>query len=475
MAVPSSSSSSARFHADFVLCEDLTKPQGLIRTGVGFLDHMIDQLNSHAQIGIALTVVGDDLTSSSSSSSNNNNNSTATSPPDDNNGGEARNHHHNRYASYDQARLLRLVGSTLGLEIKKLLARRIITPTAEELSSSSRFCCPLDESLVVCQLTTTHDRASGGLLQSYNLSPYGKYSRQFIGKLETVHLATFWQSFAQQSGLQIALTKVRGNNAHHIVEASFKAFSRALRNLLDGVDTVEHCATENDSREESRRSNLYGPLSDNWRASVLLQRKGHIERKTKETSISVSLQLDGGAVGSKVLTGIQSLDEFWITLAKEAQCSLQLSCHGDLWIDEHHTAEDVAIAVGQVVNEALGTKAGLNRMWSCQASCGSSTVEATMDLSNRPELHHNLFATISGGEEMVGDLPLEMMEHVLESFVVNARMTVHLVERLASEDHHPMDTVQAVAQALGRAFFYCASVDLRRAGGTASSKGTLSV
>jgi imidazoleglycerol-phosphate dehydratase len=445
---------SARFNADFILCEDLAKPSGPIQTGVGFLDHMIDQLNSHAQIGVSLVIgnfaaptTGDKVAA------------------DDGNSTEPATADVNRHKN-DQNKLMRLVGSKLGSEIHTLVVASAASLT--QSSPESNFACPLDEALVECQIRIADPKQSQkvGNLKAYTLPPYGKYRRTLIGCLETDHLVQFWSSLAEASGLEISLTKVRGNNAHHIVESSFKAFSRALRNLLDGVDTTAEAAPG------TTLERLYGPNSDNWKASVALKRQGTVHRQTKETSISVVLALDGGEeAGQKISTGVATLDTFLAEFALAARLSLHVECAGDLWIDEHHTAEDVSIALGKVVNEALGTKAGLNRMWSCTASEGTSVVQVVMDLSNRPDLSHNLFENSTA--QMAGDLSLEMMEHVLESFAVNARMTVHIVELNKGDD--PMHSILAVAKALGAAFFYCASVDLRRAGTTASSKGTLSV
>ena len=120
-------------------------------------------------------------------------------------------------------------------------------------------------------------------------------------------------------------------------------------------------------------------------------------------------------------------------------------------------------------------------MWCATCTVHNATVSVTMDLSNRPCLTHNLDVLLET-TEMIGDLSSEMLEHVLDSLVVNARMTVHIVDETAqaqndnnSSSSDLMDTVSATARALGQALRYCAMVDGRRAGATASSKGTLSV
>jgi len=110
-------------------------------------------------------------------------------------------------------------------------------------------------------------------------------------------------------------------------------------------------------------------------------------------------------------------------------------------------------------------------MWCADAEQGDTKIQVVIDLSNRPCLTHNL--NLDNGEEKVGDLPLEMFEHVLDSLVVNARMTVHILQIHATTNRE--DTVKATAEAFGKALKYCAMIDHRRAGATASSKGTLSV
>lgn len=463
------------FSISLVSCEDCCKPsKGPIRTGVGFLDHMVDQFNSHAQIGISLQVAA----STSDKSSH----------PISSNEADFKSHsdYINRFAALDQGELHGLVGTTLGTEFRRLLEHAY--PTNGSSSYVSHFGCPLDEALVMCTLEYDPN-ASEGELQSYSLAPYGKFpasGRRCLGKMQTQSLeSAFWTSVAKRSGLKIKLEKISGDNAHHIVESSFKAFSRALRNLLDGVDTtLQTTSTINNNKPEDASPNksakldsLYGPKSANWAASIALKRSGSVSRKTKETSIEAEIQMDGGASGVSVSTGIPIVDAFYTTMLKAACMSAKIQCAGDLWIDDHHTSEDVSIAVGQVIAQALGTKAGLNRMW----SASSSPVSVVMDLSNRPMLTgHGLHAVlVNSNVEVCDGLALEMWEHVLDSLVVQARMTCHIVvappDVSVKGEEGLRQTMQSLAQAFGEALMYCAAVDQRRAGSTASSKGTLSV
>lgn len=403
-----------------------------IHSGIGFFDHMLDQLNSHAQVGIGLEVLFDDKNDMSD---------------------------RNRLANTNQVDLCTAVGTEVG----KAMLESLQYPTNGSSSSSFRFCCPLDEALVECVIQQSGE--DGGSLIEYTLPPYGIFpkglGRSKIGQWETSSIESFWKALAKSANLNIEFRKIRGDNGHHIVESSFKAFSRALRNFVDVP-------------------NLWEPKSANDNASIAMQREAKKERSTKETSISVHLLLNGDSQQTKVDTGIPVLDEFFTIMAQEANMTLKIECSGDLWVDDHHTAEDVSIAVGQCLTQALGTKAGLNRMWLAGAQVDTAKVEVTMDLSNRPCLRHNLHETL-GRQEYVdktsptGASPLscEMLEHVLDSLVMNGRMTVHVVEKEAGET--VQDSVMCTAKAFGQALRVCSMVDQRRAGQTASSKGTLSV
>ncbi len=405
-----------------------------IHSGIGYFDHMLDQFNSHAQVGVGLEVI-------------------FSKDDDDDDDVTDR----NRLANNNQVDLCGAVGKKLGEAMQKLFQL--------EPSSASRFCCPLDEALVECSISPSSSDV--GSLVEFTLPPYGIYpkgkGRSKIGQLETFAIESFWKAVAESAKLDVRFCKIRGDNGHHIVESSFKAFSRALRNYLDQV-----CPS------------LWERNSANDQASVALERQAKVERSTKETSISVHLLMNGKSEDTTVDTGIPVLDEFYTLLAREAQITLKIKCKGDLWVDDHHTAEDVSIAVGQCLDQALGTKAGLNRMWLAEAQIGKAKVEVTMDLSNRPYLGHNLHDSL-GQQEYVdnegGDasspLSCEMLDHVLDSLVTNGRMTVHVVEKEAGSTLK--DTVMCTAKAFGQALRVCAMVDERRAGQTASSKGTLSV
>ncbi|KAI0471932.1 Imidazoleglycerol-phosphate dehydratase [Xylariaceae sp. FL0804] len=227
-------------------------------------------------------------------------------------------------------------------------------------------------------------------------------------------------------------------------------------------------------------------------SQVPQQRWAAFTRDTNETKIQLALNLDGGnfppdtderlteAVGGghasqasksqtiSVNTGIGFLDHMLHALAKHAGWSLALACKGDLHIDDHHTAEDVHIALGQAFARALGSTSGLARFGSAYAPLDEALSRAVVDLSNRP------FAVVDLGlrRERLGDLSCEMLPHALHSLAVAARVTIHVDCLRGDNDHHRAESAfKALAIALRAA---TARVPGRE-GEVPSTKGTLSV
>jgi len=265
----------------------------------------------------------------------------------------------------------------------------------------------------------------------------------------------FFRSLAQSFGCTLTIKKVRGDNAHHIVEATFKSFARCLRRVIDHFFpfTCKELAIEAKHRAASQT------------------------RSTKETMIETSLDLDlpPNNVPKDVSTGIATLDMLLREFVSSANIYLRVQCSGDLWIDEHHSSEDVMITIGKVLSTALGDRGGLNRMGSASSSSGNAKVHCVLDLSNRPSFCSDL--RLQDGDDSVGDLPVEMIVHGFESLVMNSLTTAHFVQLGDGSDpadFSTKDVVIAAARALGAAFGQCATVDPRRAGIAASSKGTLS-
>lgn len=207
---------------------------------------------------------------------------------------------------------------------------------------------------------TTNDGAAG--MDVFDLAPYGifpKSGRSRIGEWETATVEPFFESLVKAMGARVTLKKLRGHNGHHVVESAFKAFSRALRNLIDQLS----------GKSENI---MWGLNSESASESLNQKREASLARSTKETSISVHMNLNGEG-NADIKTGIDTMDSLLTEMVKESGISLKVDCKGDLWVDDHHTSEDVAIAIGQVLNKALGTKGGLNRMWSASAEDGSKS------------------------------------------------------------------------------------------------------
>jgi len=460
MASSSSITNNPPFTVTEVNALDFKKSPLKISTGIGFFDHMLDQFNSHAQIGVSVKV-----------SKQENEDSNTTAPYDST-------ADTNRYGDNAplQEKIMGQVGKALGEEFYTKILSSLPVPR------QSRFCCPLDEALVECTLMTKEEEEEGEL-KEYFLAPFGIYpkstGRTKIGCMTTAYVETFFSELAKSAKLDVTLRKIRGHNGHHIVESAFKAFSRAIRNLVDGTNTSFSLPTTiingtTDNNDNDGMAKMWGLSSESHRQSLALKRFSSSQRQTKETSIDVSLQLDGASSGISIDTGIDTLNTFYNTLAREANLSLDVKCQGDTWVDDHHTSEDVSIAIGKVLNVALGTKAGLNRMWCATAKVGDTHVEVTMDLSNRPCFNHGLASLEEGDQEYVGDMSMEMFHHIIDSLVMNGQMTVHVDELSKGNNNNGMDLISAVAMSFGRALRFCSAVDPRRAGKTASSKGTLS-
>ena len=220
------------FDVKNVACNNEAKAGVPILTGIGYLDHMIDQLNSHAQVGVGLEV--SDTTGTTSEKENG-------QPGGDNVAADDEHADRNRFASGNQVELCTAVGNALGLALRKVLIS-----TKDTSPTNSRFCCPLDEALVEC-LISSDDAENGGItnnnnLVKYSLAPYGIYPRNVgrtkIGKLETFAIESFWRALATSVGIIISLEKIRGDNAHHIGMYSIVQYIVSGQRLLCCIDSL---------------------------------------------------------------------------------------------------------------------------------------------------------------------------------------------------------------------------------------------
>jgi imidazoleglycerol-phosphate dehydratase len=192
-------------------------------------------------------------------------------------------------------------------------------------------------------------------------------------------------------------------------------------------------------------------------------RRVSLARSTRETSITITLGLDGTGATS-IDTGIGFYDHLLGSMAHHGLFDLAISADGDLQVDEHHTVEDVALVLGAAFNEALGDRDGIARFGQSAVPMDESIATATVDVGGRPYAVIDL--PFRG--ERVGGLPLQLVEHALEAFARTSGVTLHLVGS-GRNDHH---LAEATFKALGRALRVACEPDPRRSG-VASTKGSL--
>jgi imidazoleglycerol-phosphate dehydratase len=188
-----------------------------------------------------------------------------------------------------------------------------------------------------------------------------------------------------------------------------------------------------------------------------------VARSTKETQITVTLKLDGTGE-TKIETGVGFYDHLLNSMAHHALFDLEIDASGDIIIDEHHTVEDVALVLGAALAQALGDRSGIARFGDCSVPMDESVATAVVDVGGRPYAVIDL--PFKG--KRAGKMPLELIEHALESFARAGGVTLNLKGR-GRNDHH---LAEAAFKALGRALCAAVTVDPRRQG-PASTKGTL--
>jgi imidazoleglycerol-phosphate dehydratase len=194
-------------------------------------------------------------------------------------------------------------------------------------------------------------------------------------------------------------------------------------------------------------------------------RRATVERRTTETSISVSVDLDGEG-RCDVKTGIGFLDHMLEQLARHSLIDLTVRAEGDTHIDLHHTTEDVGIALGQAIGKALGERAGISRYASIDLPMDDSCTRAAVDVSGRPYLVWK----VDFSRSKVGDFDTELFREFFQALAQHARLTLHIVNLYGENSHHVAETCfKAVARALRAAF----ALDPRVAGSVPSTKGTL--
>ncbi|MCR5592581.1 MAG: imidazoleglycerol-phosphate dehydratase HisB [Saccharofermentans sp.] len=196
-----------------------------------------------------------------------------------------------------------------------------------------------------------------------------------------------------------------------------------------------------------------------------MSRTAEVARKTKETDITVVINLDGKGE-NKIDTGIGFFDHMLTALSKHSGIDMNISCKGDLNVDAHHSVEDTGIVLGQAVAEALGDKTGIRRYGSARIPMDEALGEAVIDISGRPFIVFDCEFT----SDMIGELDTQLVEEFMRSFAFNAGITLHIGCPYGTNDHHK---AEAMFKALARALRQASEIDPRFEGQVISTKGSL--
>ena len=194
-------------------------------------------------------------------------------------------------------------------------------------------------------------------------------------------------------------------------------------------------------------------------------RKGAIKRKTKETDVEVEVDLDGTGRAS-IATGIGFLDHMLDLLARHSRIDIVVRAKGDLHIDHHHTTEDVGIALGQAVKQALGEMKGITRYADVHVPMDEALTRVAIDISGRPFLVFKAEFV----RDKVGTFDTELVQEWFQAFAMNAGITLHAEALYGTNDHH---IAESCFKGLARALRAAVSIDLRAKDEVPSTKGSL--
>jgi imidazoleglycerol-phosphate dehydratase len=194
-------------------------------------------------------------------------------------------------------------------------------------------------------------------------------------------------------------------------------------------------------------------------------RTGTVDRKTKETAISVAVDLDGSG-RSQISTGIGFLDHMLDQLSRHSLIDLKVEAKGDLHIDFHHTTEDTGICIGEAVAKALGDRTGIRRWGEATVPMDETLTRVALDASNRPYL----IWKVTFSKPKLGEMDTELFKEWFQAFAQNAGLTLH-IENLYGENNHHI--VESCFKGLARALRQAIEIDPRKSDAIPSTKGVL--
>jgi imidazoleglycerol-phosphate dehydratase len=212
---------------------------------------------------------------------------------------------------------------------------------------------------------------------------------------------------------------------------------------------------------ESVKALLKGGANQGFRP----MRTGAVKRKTKETDVEVAVDLDGQG-RADVSTGIGFLDHMLDLLARHSRIDITVKAKGDLHVDHHHTTEDVGIALGQSVKQALGDMKGITRYADVHMPMDEALTRVAMDISGRPFLVFKAEFV----RDKVGTFDTELVQEWFQAFAMNAGITLHVATLYGTNDHH---IAESCFKGLARALRAAITIDPRAAGEVPSTKGSL--
>lgn len=197
----------------------------------------------------------------------------------------------------------------------------------------------------------------------------------------------------------------------------------------------------------------------------MVERKATVKRDTQETQISVSVNLDGTGKAS-FDTGIPFLEHMLDQISRHGLIDLDVKCKGDLHIDDHHSAEDIGISLGEAFNIAVGDKKGIRRYGHAYVPLDEALSRVVIDFSGRPGLQMHVPFT----RDTVGNFDVELFAEFFQGFVNHAKVTLHIDNLRGANVHHQIETV---FKAFGRALRMALEFDEKMAGQIPSTKGCL--
>src|SRR5437899_8556211 len=237
-----------------------------------------------------------------------------------------------------------------------------------------------------------------------------------------------------------------------------------------GYARFKHCAMATQLRPWSQWRSRQTPvkrraLKARLRPARERMRKGSVKRTTKETDVEVAVDLDGEGRAS-IATGIGFLDHMLDLLARHSRIDLTVQAKGDLHIDHHHTTEDVGIALGQAVRDALGDKKGITRYADVHMPMDEALTRVAIETSGRPFL----VLKAEFARDKVGSFDTELVQEWFQAFAMNSGLTMHVETLYGTNDHH---IAESCFKGLARALRMAVAIDPRAKNEVPSTKGVL--